>query len=267
MPFIDDKEQVKLAKQLYSEGIFSAINPKNIMKNIGDEFGLDSSALFGKKPSGGFMAKVATRAVIPDVHNARLVSKMVKNFLIKTDNGYRVDPEIENTLGRGSSVVKELKQFADTYSDFKDSGGGIFRHRERADLAKLASQIQDDILINHHKDMKNNKKLEKKFDKLTPGIYTPEFWRSKLNINRLIKNYPMATYLDDNPRVKELKKIMKSHDKTSYEYRNALGMFEKHLAAAKATQDPKNNLVGYWFNRTTPEEKLKKNRRANSIYN
>ena len=56
--------------------------------------------------------------------------------------------------------------------------------------------------------MKTNSNLKKKFNKLTPGIYTPEFWRSKLNINRVVKDFPMATYLDDNPRVKELKKIM-----------------------------------------------------------
>ena len=48
---------------------------------------------------------------------------------------------------------------------------------------------------------------------------------------------------------------MKDNDKTSYAYRNALGMIEKHLVQAKAIKDPKNNPIGYFFNRGSDSRK------------
>ena len=259
-PYIEDSEQKRIAKRIYSEGILpDFMSPTNLLKSIAGEYGTDIGKMMTDKNKKQILSKITARALMPDYHNHALTKKVVKQFLIKTPYGYIVDPEIENKLGRGSDIVQNLKKLAKMYTNFKDQSlvGQIKDYGTRRDLGDLANNVQDDLLIKHGKDFDSDKELKSKFDKLTPSMLTPEFWRSKLNINRLvhINTLPMEEWLDDDPRVQKLKQIMKDNDKTSYAYRNALGMIEKHLVQAKAIKDFKNNPIGYFFNRSKKDQK------------
>lgn len=259
-PYIEDSEQNRIAKRIYSEGLLpDFMSPTNLLKSIAGEYGTDIDKFKTDKNKKQIMSKIAARALFPDYHNHALVNKVVKQFLIKTEYGYIVDPEIENKLGRSDEVIELLRKFAKLYTNFKDQGTAkqITDYRHRADLGKLANKIQDRFFQKNWEKFDTDKDLKKKFDKLTPSALTPEFWRSKFNINRLvhINNLPMEEWLDDVPEVAKYKEIMRNNPKTSYAYRNALGMIEKHLVQAKATKDFKNNPIGYFFNRTSDSRK------------
>jgi len=257
-PYIEDTEQKMIAKRIYQEGLLpDFMSPTNLIKSIAGEYGTDIGKLMPNKTSKQIQSKIAARALMPDYHNHTLVKKVAKNFLIKTDSGYLVDPEIENKLGSTNEVVRLLKKFADKYTDFVDQplGSRITSYAARADLGKLANDIQNKFFIKIQKDsnLKKDKDLEDRFDKTTASMLTPEFWRGKININRLTKKYPMEKYLDKDPDVQELKQIMRDNPKTSYAYRNALNMFEKMLVQKDAYEDPKKNPIGYFFNRTSED--------------
>ena len=261
-PYIEDQVQKTIAKRIYKEGLLpDFMSPSNLLKSIAGEYGTDIGKFMTDKNKKQILSKITARALMPDYHNYALTKKVVKQFLVKTPYGYRVDPEIENKLGNNDEVVQNLKKLAALYTDYKDQStvGQIKDYGTRRDLGDLANNVQDDLLIKHGKNFDSDKKLKSKFDKLTPSMLTPEFWRSKFNVNRLVhvNTLPMEEYLDDDPRVKKLKQIMKDNDKSSYAYRNALGMIEKHLVQAKAIKDPKNNPIGYFFNRSKKDQKKK----------
>ncbi len=252
-PYIEDAEQKMIAKRIYQEGLLpDFMSPSKLIKSIAGEYSTDFAKLMPDKTWDQIKSKVAARAIMPDYHNYTLVKKVAKQFLNKTDYGYRVDPEIERKLGKGDEAVKLLKKFAAKYTDFVDQplGSRMTSYASRADLGKLANKIQNTMFNDHWKDFENDKDLKDKFDNTSASILTPEFWRGKININRILR-YPMENF--DDPELQKLKDIMDKNPKTSYAYRQALNLFEKKLIQMKAYQDPKTNPIGYFFNRTSDD--------------